>query len=150
MARPYRPRARDPYAAAVGGETDLDEMLASLSIARRPDPYTVVTVNEPVELGGGVAAVLAEDEGSTVVVTCTEARRRGWPVGFVAAWLTVEVHSALEAVGLTATISAALAERGIPCNVLAGYFHDHLLVPADRADDAVDALASLRETGSRA
>lgn len=90
MARPYRPCARDPYAAAVGGETDLDEMLASLSIARRPDPYTVVTVNEPVELGGGVAAVLA------------------------------------------------------------GYFHDHLLVPADRADDAVDALASLRETGSRA
>lgn len=128
---------------------DLDEMLATLSIARRPEPYTLVTVDEPVELGGGVAALLAEDEGTTVVVTCTEAERRGWPVGFVAVWLTVEVHSALEAVGLTAAMSATLAERGIPCNVLAGHFHDHLLVPAERAQDAVDALESLREARSR-
>ena len=128
---------------------DLDEMLATLSIARRPEPYTLVTVDEPVELGGGVAALLAEDEGTTVVVACTEAERRGWPVGFVAVWLTVEVHSALEAVGLTAAMSAALAERGIPCNVLAGHFHDHLLVPAERAQDAVDALESLREARSR-
>ena len=66
-------------------------------------------------------------------------------VDFEVAWLTLRVHSALEAVGLTAAFSAALGERDIPCNVLAGTFHDHLLVPVDRADDAVDALEALRE-----
>ena len=119
-------------------------MLASISIRRRPGTYTVVSVAEPVTTGDGVEAVMTEDEGTTVVVTCEVAERRGWPIGFVAAWLTIEVHSALEAVGLTAAMSAVLADHGIPCNVLAGYFHDHLLVPAGRADDAVAALESLR------
>lgn len=124
---------------------DLETMLSSITIRRRPGTYTVATVTDPVSVGDGVEAVIVEDEGTTVVVTCEEAERRGWPIGFVAAWLTVEVHSALEAVGLTAAMSAVLAAQGIPCNVLAGFFHDHLLVPADRADDAVAALESLRD-----
>lgn len=90
-------------------------------------------------------AVIQEDEGTTAVVTVTEAERRGWPVGFRAAWLTVTVHSSLEAVGLTAALAAVLADVGIACNVLAGYFHDHLLVPLDRVDEAIQSLASLAE-----
>ena len=129
----------------MAGEMDLGTMLSSISIRRRPGRYTLVTVSDPVSPGDGVAAVIVEDEGTTVVAACDEAERRGWPVGFVAAWLTVEVHSALEAVGLTAAMSAVLADRGIPCNVLAGYFHDHLLVPEARADDAIAALESLRQ-----
>ena len=125
------------------GETDLAKMLASLRIGRRDEPVTVVTVDSPVELGSGVEAVIAEAAGTTVIVTLAEAERRGWPIGFTAAWLTVEVHSSLEAVGLTAVLSTALADRGIACNVLAGYHHDHLLVPLDRADEAIEALESL-------
>jgi hypothetical protein len=62
---------------------------------------------------------------------------------FPAAWLTLTVDSSLEAVGLTAAFSAALAEAGIPANLLAGLRHDHILVPADRADDAVAPLRAL-------
>lgn len=124
---------------------DLETMLSSITIRRRPGTYTVATVPGPVSAGDGVEAVIVEDEGTTVIATCEEAERRGWSVGFVAAWLTVEVHSALEAVGLTAAMSAVLADHGIPCNVLAGYFHDHLLVPEERADEAIAALQSLRE-----
>lgn len=124
---------------------DLETMLSSITIRRRPGTYTVATVPGPVSAGDGVEAVIVEDEGTTVIATCEEAERRGWPVGFVAAWLTVEVHSALEAVGLTAAMSAVLADHGISCNVLAGYFHDHLLVPVERADEAIAALQSLRE-----
>lgn len=123
---------------------DLQAMLSSISVRRRPGTYTVATVSDPVSPGDGVEAVVVEDEGTTVVATCAAAERRGWPVGFVAAWLTVEVHSALEAVGLTAVMSAVLTEHEIPCNVLAGFFHDHLLVPEERADDAIAALESLR------
>ena len=116
-------------------------MLASLAIERRDETFTFVPVAGAVALGAGVAALISEAEGTTAVVTVAEAERRGWPVGFRAAWLTVSVHSALEAVGLTAALAAALAARGIPCNVLAGYHHDHLLVPHDRADEAIAALS---------
>ena len=58
-------------------------------------------------------------------------------------WITLEVHSSLEAVGLTAAVSTTLAQAGISCNMLAGYFHDHLLVPVDRLDDALSLLRRL-------
>jgi uncharacterized protein len=129
----------------VSGETDLSMMLASLRIERREHPVTVVHLPEPVGLGQGVMALIEEDEGTTAVVTLAEAERRGWPIGFRAAWLTVTVHSALEAVGLTAALADVLAARGIACNVLAGYFHDHLLVPLERADEAVESLEALAD-----
>ena len=52
-------------------------------------------------------------------------------------------ESDLEAVGMTAAISRALADAGIACNVLAGSRHDHLLVPWNRRDDAVVILSGL-------
>ncbi|MGI9605119.1 MAG: ACT domain-containing protein [Acidimicrobiales bacterium] len=127
----------------MAGEIDLSTILRTLQIVRRPEPFTVVSLPEPVELGSGVEAVLAESEGYTAVATVAEAERRGWHVDFVAAWLTVNVHTSLEGVGLTAMLSTALAEQAIPCNILAGYFHDHLLVPLDRVEDALAVLEAL-------
>ena len=65
----------------------------------------------------------------------------------MAAWLTLEVRSALDAVGSTAAVAAALAAENIPCNVLAGYHHDHLLVPIDKADLTIAVLKALRGGG---
>ncbi len=129
----------------MAGETDLGAMLASLEVVRRPGTFTFVTGEWPA-LADRSHATIDESEGRTHVVPVDDARAAGAPVEFEAAWLTLTVHSALEAVGLTAAFSAALGERAIPCNVLAGYHHDHLLVPADRVDDAVAALTSLRST----
>jgi hypothetical protein len=84
-----------------------------------------------------------EQEGLTLVVEQSEADTAGLSYEYVAAWITLEVHSALEAVGLTAAISKALTDAGISCNVVAGYTHDHLFVPEDRAQDALAALRSL-------
>ena len=58
------------------------------------------------------------------------------------AWLTLTVQSSLEAVGLTAAISERLARENIACNMLAGYHHDHVLVPVERVDDAIAALTA--------
>ena len=126
----------------MAGETDLALMLASLDVERRPETYTFVTGEYP-ELSVRAAATIHESEGPTYVVTVDEAAAARVPVGFEAAWLTLTVHSSLAAVGLTAAFSAALADAGISCNVLAGYHHDHLLVPVERADDAVHILRTL-------
>ncbi|MEM9133004.1 MAG: ACT domain-containing protein [Actinomycetota bacterium] len=135
----------------MAGETDLTAILDGLTVARRPGRFTVVTLADgaapPSLAEPGIEAVMAETEGTTVVVAVAEAEARGWRVDYVAAWLTIEIHSSLEAVGLTAAVSTALAAEGIPANVLAAYHHDHLLVPADKADRAIEALHRLRSRG---
>jgi hypothetical protein len=128
----------------VTGETDLEAMLPRLSVSRRPGTFVVATVDGPVALGDGIHALLIEDEGTTVVATVDVADRHRWPYESEWAWLTLDVHSALEAVGLTAVVSGRLAERGIACNILAGRHHDHLLVPAAAADDAIGHLTTRR------
>ncbi|MDW3212944.1 MAG: ACT domain-containing protein [Ilumatobacteraceae bacterium] len=127
----------------MAGETDLAKMLATLDVDRRPGRFAFVSGDHP-ELRSGAVAMIEETEGTTLVVPVASAREAGLAVEFEAAWLTLTVFSALEAVGLTAAFSAALGEVDIPCNVLAGYHHDHLLVPVDRVDDAVEALLALR------
>ena len=128
-------------------------MLASMSVTRRPGTWTFVTVSDPeavakllVEGDAGVDALIREDEGVTAVIAVDVAQRLGHQVDFEAAWLTLDVHSALEAVGLTAAFSRVLGDLGIPCNVLAGAYHDHLLVPVDRVDEAIAAIEELRST----
>ena len=122
-------------------------MLRNLSVGRRPGTWTMVSIGQgpdtPIGLSDEVAAVIAEAEGVTVISTVAEADRRGWPVEFKAAWLTLEIHSSLEGVGLTAAVSAALAEHGIPANMVAGYYHDHILVPEDQADTATTVITEL-------
>lgn len=134
----------------MSGETDLNRILGHLTVTRRPGTFTFVTVDEAVSpaagIDAGIDAVIAEPEGTTVITTVEIARERGWDVDFEGAWLTLDVHSSLDLVGLTAAVSAAFAADGIPCNVVAGYYHDHLLVPVDRVDDAMRAIAAMRST----
>ena len=126
----------------MSGETDLDKMLATLDVERRPGRFAFVSGDHP-GLRAAAVALIEEAPGTTLVVPVDAARSAGIDIEFEAAWLTLTVFSALEAVGLTAAFSAALGAVEIPCNVLAGYHHDHLLVPVDRADDAIAALRAL-------
>ncbi len=64
-----------------------------------------------------------------------------------AAWITLEVHSALEAVGLTAAVARVLTDAGIPSNVIAALHHGHLFAPVDRAGEALAALEGLAGPG---
>ena len=122
---------------------DLDELLANLSARRRPGRWCLVS-DAALPTGVEVAATVVEDEGVTAVIPVADAERLGLDVDFVAAWLTLEVHSALDAVGLTAAVAGALADEQIPANVLAGFHHDHVLVPEDDADRAIAAIEALR------
>jgi hypothetical protein len=95
----------------------------------------------------GIAAVapFREDEGLTLIVTEAEAYGAGLPVLFRACWITLRVHSDLQAVGLTAAVARALTDAGISCNVVAAAHHDHVFVPYERGDDALDCLRALQQ-----
>ena len=129
----------------MSGETDLATMLGTLDVEPRDGTWTLLTRRAPdAALDAQAAARIDEREGITYVVPEHVAREHGESPRFVAAWLSLRVHSALDAVGLTAAVSRALADAGIACNVLAGFHHDHLLVPAARRADAIAALHALR------
>ncbi|MGH9020033.1 MAG: ACT domain-containing protein [Acidimicrobiales bacterium] len=120
---------------------DLRRTLASLNPRRRPGEFVVVS---GVDARGAVpAASVVEDEGVTLVLARTDADDAGVGYDFVAAWITLGVETRLDAVGLTAVVATALADHGISCNVLAGLHHDHLLVPVERAGEAMDVLDGL-------
>lgn len=123
-------------------EPDLVRLLASLDVVQRPGRFTFVTGDWPA-LRQRAHAMIQEDEGTTYVVTVAEALEVGAPVTFEAVWLTLTVWSALEGVGLTSAVSTALADAGIACNVVAGFHHDHLLVPFDKAEHAMRVLRRL-------
>jgi len=127
---------------AAPGETDLAAMLATLSVQRRPGVFAYIAVQVPTPgLIAAAHAVVKEGRLTTIVLPVDAAARTGQATDVQFAWLTLTVQSSLDAVGLTAVVSARLAAIGIPCNVLAGYHHDHLLVPVDRVDDAIAVLA---------
>jgi len=124
---------------------ELEKFLASLTIHRRDGVFVYVSAAAAIP---GAAATIIEDEGITSIVERAAADAAGLPWSFASAWLTVEAQTALEGIGVTAALASALARAAIPGNVLAGFHHDHVLVPADRADDAIAALQTLRSQTS--
>jgi uncharacterized protein len=125
----------------VSGERDLDAILRALDVERRPGAFAYVLGISGGPPAPGMFAMV--DEGGTTAYVVDADSPLGEQAPFRAAWLTLTVHSALEAVGLTAAVATALAAAGIPANVLAGFYHDHILVPEERADEAIAVLRSL-------
>lgn len=128
----------------MSGETDLKSLLANLSPELGADTYVFATITH----GGAMPDTtplmqFTEEEGVTLIMARMTAEAAGIPYEFPCRRITLKVHSALDAAGLMAAVSAALAEKGIPVNPVAGYFHDHLFVPEDRAEEALAILRSL-------
>lgn len=98
--------------------------------------------------GVPVFCTIRESEGLTAIVERSDARRLRLAYIYDARLITLSVHSSLNAVGFIKVISGKLADAGIPCNVIAGYYHDHILVPVDRADEAMDRLREIAASAS--
>ncbi|RPD46842.1 ACT domain-containing protein [Hymenobacter sediminis] len=132
------------------GETDLTQLLRTMKPELQPGTYVFCTVDslEGFELAE-VVGMFREREGLTVILPQATADRLRLPYTFVAAWITLTVHSALEAVGLTAAFLQALAQGGISCNVVAAYYHDHIFVAATDAEKAMHLLQELIATSSQ-
>jgi len=128
----------------MAGTTDLAQLLRTLEPVLRDGEFVYATVVE-VPAGLPVEATVREPEGLTIVVRRDAADIHGIRYDYVAAWITLTVHSSLEAVGLTAAFATALGREGISCNVLAGHHHDHILVATADAERAMDVLHALAE-----
>lgn len=137
------------FNGSMTGEKDIQTLLASIHPVLREGEFVYVLWPHGKPLVAGIEAAVREAEGLTVVLPRAEADALALPYDFVAAWITLQVHSSLEAIGLTAAVGGALTDAKISCNVLAGFHHDHLLVPVADADRALEILHELAEASSQ-
>ena len=129
----------------MSGESNLAALLRSMEPRLHAVEHGYGHLPPEQDLPPGLIAfaVVREAEGVSVVAPVDVLAWYG--VDHLGGWarISLTVHSDLAAVGLTAAIAAALAGAGLSANVIAGYFHDHVLVPWSRRDDAMAALARL-------
>lgn len=132
---------------------DLDILIGTMQPELHEGVYCFATLAADTAVQLNAAEILAsivESEGLSVVVREETALKHGLPTDFRAAWITLNVHSDLAAVGLTAAFATALGQAGISCNVVAGNCHDHIFVPYGMADKAVQTLKDLQQNAADA
>jgi len=129
----------------MAGETDLKILLGSMQPELQPDVMVFATLPAPGNLPDGLEPVMTfrEREGWTCIVAAEAARKAGIAGTFRCRMITLNVHSSLEAVGFLAVIATRLAEAGMGVNPVSACHHDHLFVPAGRADEAMAILRDL-------
>ena len=128
------------------GEGDLARLLSSLAPGLVEGEFVFCTIENACYGDFAQLSPLAsfrEREGLTLVLAQSGADEAGFTYESVFRCITLNVHSSLDAVGLTATVCARLAQRGISANVIAAYYHDHIFVQSERA---TEALAVLKES----
>lgn len=130
----------------MSGETDLNKLIRQMRPELNPGEYVFsLTQSREQALLTEALCVFQEKEGITVILTKEMADQAELPYSATYAWITLTVHSSLEAVGLTAAVSRALTQANISCNVVAAYFHDHLFVPFKDAERALSVLQKLTQ-----
>lgn len=128
----------------------LDQLLSTMQPVLEPEVY--VYCIWPLEQswpGPLPLATFKEKEGLTLVLTEQQAAEYQLDILFRARWISLKVHSDLEAIGLTAAFATALADAGLSCNVFAGAFHDHILVPVHQAEAAMRVLQHLQQKSAK-
>ena len=135
----------------MSGITDLNQLIAEMEPELQTGEFVFCTVagnlNEYVELSP--LASFTEKEGLTLVLQKSAAEEAELSFDGVFHQITLNVHSSLDAVGLTAAIAKALTEQDISANVIAAYFHDHVFVPVNKSTEAMTALRTLSADASR-
>lgn len=128
----------------MSGERDLAVLLRTLRPELDPVDYGFATLPRGAQLDDlGAIGRFEETEGTTLIAPADALARAGLTHRPGWARITLTVHSALDAVGLTAAVAAALADRGISANMVAAFHHDHVFVPWDRRAEAMAALRAL-------
>ncbi|WP_299318283.1 ACT domain-containing protein [uncultured Maribacter sp.] len=125
----------------MAGETDLSILLKSLKPSLNEGSYVFLTLKDIQQISrSAILFEFKEREGITIILEKEKADALKLKYEFVASWITLNVHSALDAVGLTAAVSTALTKQNISCNVVAAYYHDHIFVATKDTQKAMEVL----------
>lgn len=131
------------------GEQNLPTLLATMKPTLDPKTYVFITTTQALHslplATLQPTLIVQETEGTTIVVTEDLAVSHGLAGVFPCKRISLTVHSSLEAVGLIAAITDRLKDQKISTNVVSGYYHDHVYVPVERAEDAMGVLGELIE-----
>jgi uncharacterized protein len=128
----------------MAGETNLQLLLNNMQPQLNKGEYIFATVEDIALFDTTkMISLFKEQEGYTIIAEKKIADEWKLKYSYVAAWITLTVHSSLEAVGLTAAFSKALGDAGISCNVVAAYYHDHIFVDVKDAEKAMEVLNDL-------
>ena len=128
----------------MSGETSLATLIVSMDPALHPEVYVFATTKDADRARGTSAKMVFEEaEAITLILTQSAAEREELSYEFPCRMITLNIHSALDAVGFIAAVTTELARHNIGVNPVSGFYHDHLFVPADRADEAMTALKAL-------
>ena len=125
----------------IDGESDLNKLIKGLSPKLNDGEYVFTSIKN-IELlnTSEVICTFKEKEGLTLVLERSRADQLGLKYNFIASWIALEVHSSLNAVGLTSLVTTELANNEISCNVIAGYYHDHIFVSTKDSLKALEIL----------
>ncbi len=128
----------------MAGETDLEKLLQAMKPELNEGEFVFCTVDSFEHAATlNPVCIFQEREAVTLILSRHQADDVSLPYSVICAWITLTVHSSLEAVGLTAAVSKALTAANISCNVVAAYYHDHIFVPLQDANRALDVLTKL-------
>ncbi|HEU4790737.1 MAG TPA: ACT domain-containing protein [Flavobacterium sp.] len=123
------------------GENNLEKLLRTMNPSLNEGDYVFCVINDITTVNSSdIIMFFREQEGFTVIIKKEMADSLKLEYSFVASWITLTVHSSLEAVGLTAAFSKALSQEGISCNVVAAFYHDHIFVGINDTDKAMEIL----------
>ena len=126
------------------GETNLEKLIANMEPVLNAGEYVFATVTDIDAIPRKITICeVKEKEGVTVIVAKKDADQLGLAYEYIASWITLNIHSSLDAVGLTAAFSTALGNHGISCNVVAGYYHDHIFVDKKDEEKAMSVLRNM-------
>jgi uncharacterized protein len=133
------------------GQTNLQAVLDSIQLSCDDVAYGFATATSGTDIAlKEVLGTFHENEGLTIFATKDYFDKHKMSFEGPLAKLTIDVHTSLELVGLTAALTAKLTEHGISANVVAAYYHDHIFVQYDQRQKATEAIQSLKSSGSDA
>ncbi|MGG8495823.1 ACT domain-containing protein [Tenacibaculum sp. TC6] len=131
------------------GITNLQELIANMEPVLNEGVYVFCTVTDIASIPREVTiGEFKEKEGTTLIMSKEHAEEFGLSYEYTAAWITLNIHSSLEAVGLTAAFSSELGKNNISCNVIAGYYHDHIFVDQKDKSKALQVLQAMSKNNS--
>ncbi len=128
------------------GESNLERLLKTMKPKLNIGDFVFCSVKDLKSIDlEDIVLIFKEEEAITIILKKEIADTLKLDYSFISSWITLTVHSSLEAVGLTAAFSTSLSENGISCNVVAAFYHDHIFVDKRDAEKALGVLSRFSE-----